>query len=251
MRMWISLSAVVAMLLALPGLTLAEDFFSKTELQIHAEFDRQAGAPTDSDILTATLEHFSEWTYGDNYFFLDIEGEDDFEAEACTLYFEYAPRLSMDRVFDKVIVPCSFLGETYATVQYNDSDQLFINQVWLYGVSFDFDFQPNYGFSHLTFMVRDEDTQDISYQVTYVWGQPFQVAGLNMDFRGFADLWEDDEKSVFLTEPQLRLNMSSFFDENSPFSNVAIGTELELSHNLFGDDYGWEFNPTIFVAMTF
>ncbi len=248
MRMLINFSFVVVMLLALPGMTLAEDFFSKTELQVHADLDRQ---PIDSAIWTATLEHFSEWTYGDNFFFLDIEGKADLETEADTLYFEYAPRVSMDRVFGKEIIPCSFLGETYATVQYNDSDKDYINQVWLTGVSFDFDFQPNYGFSNLSFMVRDEETQDTSYQITYVWGQPFQVAGLNMDFRGFADFWENDEAEVFLFEPQLRLNMSSFFDANSPFSNVAVGTELEFSHNFFGNDYGWEYNPTIFVAMTF
>lgn len=248
MRMWISLIFVAAMLLALPGMTLAEDFFSRTELQLHADLDRQ---PVDSAIWTATFEHFSEWSKGDNYFFLDIEGKEDLETEADTLYFEYAPRLSMDRIFGKEIIPCSFLGETYATIQYNDSDKDYINQVWLYGASIDFDFQPNYGYSNLSLMVRDEDTQDTAYQVTYVWGQPFQVANLNLDFRGFADFWKNDETHVFLTEPQLRINLSSFFDESNPFSKAAIGTELELSHNFFGNDYGWEFNPTIFLAMTF
>ena len=107
MRTWIIVGFVSVMMLALPGLTLAEDFFSQTELQIHADLDRQ---PVDSAIWTATLEHFSEWSYGDNFFFLDIEGKEDLETEAETLYFEYAPRVSLDRVFKKEIIPCSFLG---------------------------------------------------------------------------------------------------------------------------------------------
>lgn len=248
MRTWIVVSFISAMILALPGLGLAEDFFSQTELQIHADLDRQ---PVDSAIWTVTLEHFSEWSYGDNFFFLDIEGKEDLETEADTLYFEYAPRVSFDRVFAKEIIPCSFLGETYATVQYNDSDKFYINQVWLYGVSIDFDFQPNYGFSNLQLLVRDEDTQDAAYQITYVWGQPFQVAGLDFDFRGFADFWKNDDTHVLLTEPQLRLKLSNLVAEGNPFSQASIGTELELSRNFFGSGYGWEFNPTIFLAMTF
>ncbi len=42
-----------------------KSYFSITELQLHADFDRQ---PLESDIWTATVEHFSEWKYGDNYF---------------------------------------------------------------------------------------------------------------------------------------------------------------------------------------
>lgn len=248
MKQRIILSLICTMMLSLPGLALAEDFFSQTELQIHAEVDRQ---PIDSGIWTATVEHFSEWSYGDNYFFLDIEGQKDFSTEADTLYFEYAPRFSMDRIFKKKILPFDFLGETYATVQYNDSDKGYINQVWLYGASVDFQFQPNFGYSNLSFLIRNEATQDTAYQITYVWGQPFKIAGLNFDFRGFADFWKNDDTQVFLTEPQLRFKLSNVLSDKNILSKADIGTELEISHNFFGSNYGWEFNPTLFVAFPF
>lgn len=248
MKRWIILSFALIMMLTLPGFVLAEDFFSQTELQLHADLNRQ---PIDAAIWTATLEHFSEWSYGDNFLFLDIEGQKDLKTEADTLYFEYAPRFSMDRIFDKKILPFNILGETYVTVQYNDSDKSYINQVWLYGVSVDFNFQPNYGYSNLHLLIRDEATQDIAYQLTFAWGQPFKVAGLDCEFKGFADFWKNDGTHVFLTEPILRVKLSSFVGENHILSKASVGTELEISNNLFGNNYGWEFNPTLFFAVNF
>ena len=248
MKNWIVVSFATAMLLILPGLVLAEDYFSQTELQVHADLNRQ---PLDSAIWTATLEHFSEWSHGDNFFFIDVEGKEDLATDAETIYLEYAPRLSMDRIFDKKILPFGFLGETYATVQYNDSDKSYINQVWLYGVSVDFAFQPNYGFSNLSLLVREEKTQDTAYQITLAWGQPFTIAGLDLDFRGFADFWKNDETHVFLVEPQLRLKLASVLPESNLLSRASVGTELELSRNFFGNNYGWEFNPTVFLAIPF
>ena len=136
---------------AMPAAAEEEAYFSSTELQLHADFERE---PPGKDIWTATFEHFSEWKYGDNFFFLDIEGKPNFKTEADTLYFEYAPRFSLDKIFGVRILPEKYLGEVYATVQYNDSDRDFINQVWLYGISIDFAGQPNFGFSNIHFLVR-------------------------------------------------------------------------------------------------
>jgi len=225
-----------------------QSFFSNTEIQLHADFDRK---PIESDIWTVTVEHFSEWKYGDNFFFLDIEGKPDFEAQADTLYFEYAPRFSLDNIFDTKILPSKSLGELYATVQYNDSDRDFINPVWLYGISLDFAGQPNFGFSNLHFLVREEKTQETSYQLTLAWGQPFHLGNWAFSFNGFLDYWEDDEKRVLLTEPQLRISLSNLVGKDNFLSNASIGTEIEISKNFFGKDYGWEVNPTIFLVFSF
>ena len=225
-----------------------KSYFSSTELQLHADFDRQ---PLGSDIWTVTVEHFSEWKYGDNYFFLDIEGKPDFKTEADILYFEYAPRFSLDNLFDKKLLPGKRLGELYATVQYNDSDRDFINQVWLYGVSIDFSGQPNYGFSNLQFLIREEETQATSYQITFAWGQLFSLGNWQFAFNGFADYWQNDGGHVFLAEPQLRLLLSNFVGEDHFLANTVVGTEIEISRDFFGKNYGWEINPTIFFSFPF
>ncbi|MDM8567298.1 DUF5020 family protein [Candidatus Halobeggiatoa sp. HSG11] len=244
------MNRLIIFIVVLTGIqtVVAAEYFSNTELQIHADFNRK---PAESDILTVTVDHFSEWKYGDNFFFLDIEGKSDFATEADTLYFEYAPRLSLDNLFGNKIFSNQYLGELYATIQYNDSDRNFINQVWLYGVSIDFAGQPNYGFSNLHFLVREEDTQDTSYQITFSWGQPFRVGGWQFVFNGFVDYWEDDDKTVFLTEPQLRLPLANFVSQDNILAKAVIGTEIEISKDFFGKDYGWEINPTIFLTFPF
>jgi nucleoside-specific outer membrane channel protein Tsx len=230
------------------ALAAEDSYFSMTEIQLHADFDRE---PIKSDIWTLTVEHFSEWKYGDNFYFLDIESKPDFETQADSLYFEYAPRFSLDKMFNTKILPGKSLGELYATVQYNDSDRVFINQVWLYGISFDFAGQPNFGFSNIHLLVREEQTQKTSYQFTFVWGQPFHLGTWEFSFNGFLDYWEDDEKQVLLTEPQLRVSLSNFVGKDNFLSKASIGTEIEISQNFFGKDYGWEVNPTVFFVFPF
>ena len=226
----------------------AEDYFSMTELQLHLDADRK---PLDSDIWTATFEHFSEWRYGDNFFFLDAEGEPDLSASPDTLYFEYAPRLSLNRMFDRQTASGGILGETYLAAQYNGSDRSFINQVWLYGASVDFAGRPHYGFSNLSLYVRREETQDTAWQVTLAWGQPFHLGNWRLVFQGFLDYWENDAGTVLLTEPQLRIPLSNFLSADNVLAKASIGTEIEISRDFFGPGYGTEVNPTLFFAFPF
>jgi len=226
-----------------------ENYFMKTELQLHLDFDREPYVG--EGIYTATLEHFSEWKYGDNFFFVDAEGQSDYSERTETFYYEIAPRLSVDRIVGSKIMPVDTLGETYVTVQYNDGGEDFINPVWLSGVSIDFNFQPDYGFSNLSVMVRHEETQDTAYQITFVWGQPFKLFGWQFSTQGFADYWQNDNCEVFLTEPQLRFHLSSLFGTDSIMSTSVIGSEVEISHDFFSEDADWQVNPTLFFAFSF
>ena len=247
---------VILFMLLLPVFSVFADdnYFSKTECQIHLDYNRM---PEEIDIYTATFEHFSEWKFGDNFFFLDIESEPNFRPRGNTMYFEWAPRLSIDKILNTKLIPIGFMGDVYCSAQYNDgrsflsSKDDFIKTTKLYGISFDFNFQPNYGFSNISIMVRDEDTQDHSWQLTFVWGQPFNIGPLQMDFMGFFDLWENDTQTIFLAEPQLRLNLSSFVGKGNFLSDSVIGTEIEVSHNFFAKEADWRVNPTIFYAFSF
>lgn len=241
--------ATLISLVFLSPTVLAEEktYFSHTELQLHADIDRQ---PMGEDIWTLTLEHASEWRYGDNFFFLDIEGKPDFETEAETLYFEYAPRLSLDNLLGHKLLPSQHLGELYATVQYNDSDQPFIHRVWLYGLSVDFLGQPSQGYSQLHLLLREEATQETAYQVTFAWGQAFRL-GYQFMFQGFIDYWDNDEQHVLLAEPQLRFPLANIVGQDHLLAPATIGTEIEISRHFFGKDSGWEVNPTLFFSFPF
>jgi nucleoside-specific outer membrane channel protein Tsx len=254
MKKLFSLSIVcLALIFSLSVNALADEYFSRTEVQVHMDNYRDTYF-YEASIATITTEHFTEWQYGDVFLFLDIEGKDEYSTEAGLFYYEIAPRFSLNKMFD-VDLSTPFTGDIYFAGQFNDgtivgkSDDG-INRAWLYGLSIDFKFQPNYGFSNLSVYVRDERTQDTSYQVTFAWGQPFQVGELNLAFNGFMDIWKDNEKTVIITEPQLRLNLSSFFEKDNFLSNCSIGTELEISRDFFKKGAGWIINPTGFFALS-
>ena len=63
----------------------AGEYFKKTEVQLHADFARDKGFEDangegiEESIITATFAHVSEWKYGDNFGFFDLEGKDDYE----------------------------------------------------------------------------------------------------------------------------------------------------------------------------
>jgi nucleoside-specific outer membrane channel protein Tsx len=252
----------------------SETFFKKTECQLHADFNRVLPTPgwdnESNDIWTLTVEHFSEWKYGDTFLFMDLETKPTFRETPDTMYFEIAPRFSLDKILKQKLVPSNFLGEVYMAFQYNGADVDFIGTSWLGGVSIDFLGQPNYGFSNLSLYVKDSNRKkafvdalncyqnDTSWQVTFVWGQPFSLGPLQMEFNGFLDYWQenslfikDKTYQILLTEPQLRLKLSSFTGKDHFLSNSVVGTEIEISYHFFDENDEWRINPTLFFAVVF
>jgi len=245
-----------------------DTYFKQTECQLHADINRNPPS-NNNDIWTLTVAHFSEWKYGDTFLFMDIETEPTFKQTPAAMYFEIAPRFSMDKIFERDFLPTSFLGELYITFQYNGADVEYIPTSWLAGLSIDFLGQPNYGFSNLSLFVKDSDRKtayqdkspyqnDTSWQVTFAWGQPFNLGPLQMEFNGFLDYWEansltikDKTYRILLAEPQLRLKLSSFQGKDNFLSNSVVGTEIEISNHFFAEEGGWRVNPTLFFAVVF
>ena len=251
----------------------AKDYFHHTEIQMHMDFARDKGfkdangSDIEEDILTATFLHASEWKYGDNFMFLDIEGKDNYKLEPAQYYGEFATRISLDKIIlgpeEGTNMLGSFLKETYVKLEYNGGSPVdgydFIDDALLYGVSFDLGFgQPNFGFSHISFMIKDykiideKDSSELTWQVTCAWGQPFSIGSVNFSFLGFFDIWEYNNKVAILTEPQIRLKLDSFVGKGNFLSDSAIGMEFELSTQFYdSDNDDLIFNPTIFWVTKF
>lgn len=255
-------------LFVLTNYAFCDTYFKKTECQIHADINRVPPSEN-NDIWTLTAEHYSEWKYGDTFLFMDLETQPTFRQTPAAMYFEIAPRFSLDKILKQELIPSPFLGEVYLAFQYNGADVSYIPTSWLAGVSIDFLGQPNYGFSNLSLFVKDCDRKgafkedipyqnDTSWQITFVWGQPFSLGPLQMECNGFLDYWEensweikDKTYRILLTEPQLRLKLSSFVGKDNFLSNSVLGTEVEISHHFFGENEAWRINPTLFFAVVF
>ncbi len=248
-------------------------YFHKTEVQMHMDFSRDKGfkdangESIKTDIWTMTIEHFSEWKYGDNFFFLDIEGKDDYKLEPAQYYGEFASRFSLDKIIqgpeNGTNMLGSFLKETYVKLEIDSGTPAggydYIDDSLLAGISFDLDLgQPNFGFTNISFLYKsytaidNHDDSDNTWQFTLVWGQPFSLGSLHFTFQGFLDIWEYNDEVVVLTEPQIRLHLDSFVGKGNFLSDSVIGMEFETSNRFFDQsNTTWYINPTVFWATKF
>ncbi len=245
----------------------AGPYFHSSEIQWHADVNRDKGFGTHTKIWTATFQHYSEWKYGDVFAFLDIEGKDDYKLEPAQYYGEFAGRFSLDKIINGpeqgTNLLGSFLKETYIKLEIDSGTPVngydYIDDSLLAGVSFDLDLgQPNFGYFNVSFLYKNytaidsKDTSENGWQVTLVWGQPFSVGSLNFDFRGFMDIWNYEDEVVVLTEPQFLLKLDSFVGKGNFLSDSAIGTEIEISNRFFNRHDGEVYiNPTIFWMTRF
>ena len=104
-------SLFAAAVLALsPVRAAAQEGISVTDAQLLATF---GAAGEDEARWTATLQHFSTWRHGSNFFFLDVTDEPglDFFEGRPGLYLEYAPVLGLRSLG----VPLPSLGGRCAT----------------------------------------------------------------------------------------------------------------------------------------
>jgi hypothetical protein len=230
--------------------------YTYTMLQVHA-FPHYE--PWGSDTIKAMFERIGTFTYGDDYFFLSVtsDHEDDWSANTGTLYYKYAPCLSLDKVFGTEIVPLDYVGDTFLTVQANSGDhpELGLRTVWLGGVAFDVAKAPYYGRWRLYLLARQEESMRMTHQITLMWAQPFYVGNWRFIFNGWGAHWDNDtELDVMKFEPQLRFCLSNVLGKGNFLYDAHLGAELEMSHHYQpdldhpGEVMDWVFNPSVFVA---
>lgn len=234
-------------------------YFSTTEIQVlwGNDFDLRSRFPDETSVVTLTLEHFSTWAYGDNFFFVDIAfdtngvGSNDSQD---TIYGEYYPSLSLSKLSGKSFA-LGPISDVAAQVGINADGDGFA--ALLYGARVDLNV-PGFNFINLQGYVYDtvddpfDRDLDTTYQFTVAWQAPIVLSDrVKLVFQGFADLIGDRGQGVktqFLTQPQLRLDLGALAggDENKYF----VGTEVSYWHNKFGTNID-EFAPQVIGVFKF
>lgn len=239
-------AAVTAALLLLSGglaAAAAQDGpprISVTEGHLLAYFHEGDGSPA----LVGTLQHFSTWRYGSNFFFADVSGGPDLAVRDTDLgvYLEYAPVLSLQRVG---LVPVGGpLRDVGVTVQVNGGwtpagDA--IDRVFLEGVELAWSV-PGFAVFNTQLLARQERGYDASWQGTWIYDLPVSVGAVGGHITGFMDVWRrprgGDASMVLLAQPQFLVTLGSPEPGESFFE---LGVELEPSHNFPAAEFrpGW------------
>ncbi len=224
---------------------LKEDYFSRTEIQLLATFGRESNRTPrspDDDTFITTLEHFSTWKYGSNFFFVDIAGDQGFsfyDNGNIGIYLEYYPTLSSDAIFDIDYEKVSWgaLKDIQAIGGFNwgRSNQGFdFGRVWLGGAQFDWNV-PYFSVFSTQIMYRDELNFEPTWQFTWVFESPHKIGEVDFLARGFLDIYERNEESglpgdslVVIFDPQTLISLGWI---DSTLENLWVGVEWEYTHD--------------------
>lgn len=228
--------AVVAVVLVMSAAvpTSAQDApprVSVTEGHLLAYFNESDSSPS----LVGTLQHFSVWRYGSNFFFADISGGPDLTVADTDLgvYVEYAPVLSLQRagLLPGFGGPLRDIG---ATVQVNGGwtpGGFAINRVFLEGVELAWSV-PGFAVFNTQLLARQERGYHGSWQATWVYDVPFRIGPAAGQVAGFMDVWRrtggGEASTVMVAQPQVLVTLGSPERGQSFFQ---VGVELEPSHD--------------------
>ncbi len=210
---------------AFAALFFAQGVKAQTNFQTFYDFGRKH--------FTTTLEGFHQDDWGNTFFFIDYDyNNKDSNGKIVSpsgTYFEIARCLNFWQ--DSALAPFSLQYEYnggLATSGVAPVGASFgVNSAFLFGIDY---FMHSANFNNtLNLKVLYKQfigmSSKLPMQFTAVWGLQdlFGLHGLR--FSGFADVWWEGDKTVFLSEPQLWIGVGS---------HANFGGEVEFSYNFAG-----------------
>ena len=188
---------------------------AQTHVQLH--YDTERGH------YTSTIEMFNTDDYGSNFFFVDFDYEEGRPTSAA--YWEIV------RMFN--------IEETGFGIQYNGGLNTYgsYEPSWLIGM----EYPVNLGIIEVisSGWLRHTDLYGWGFQYTAVWVKPLSD---KISFTGFADIWNDGQTTVWMSEPQLWYSLGK----------LSVGGEVEISQNfVYGAGEDIQIMPTLGLKWEF
>lgn len=211
-------------------------------IQLHYDL----GSTLDKDLadrpaLTTTVELFKPDSWGNTFFFVDMN----YQASGIqSAYWEIARELRLWRA--PLSLHLEYNGGLSNTFSYDDA--------YLLGGTYAYNAKDyRYGFTitpMYKYLARKQNPH--SWQLTSVWY--WHACGRLVTFNGFVDLWGDrdmrgDAMLTIISEPQIWLNLQSLWGEQNP--PLSLGGELEISYNFPVRTGRWQVIPTLAAKWTF
>lgn len=226
----------VKILLVLSVLFIASTAINAQNIQTHYDFGRTMYKDHSTRaLMTTTIENFSVDKWGSTFFFVDMDYT---SKNILGAYWEIARELKFwDNPFS-------------IHLEYNGglTNKFSFNNAFLLGGTYTHnsaDYSKGFTLSTMYKLIAGS-SEPHSAQVTGTWYMHLNN-GL-YSFNGFADLWRENGKVVFISEPQFWVNLNKLKGVDKDF-NLSVGTELEISSNLYQNKFF--FIPTLGLKWTF
>jgi nucleoside-specific outer membrane channel protein Tsx len=248
------LSAVVALaaVLALAPSGARADF-ATTNLQFLDGWSFNDPAAGGNDVrggqmYTVTLNHFSTWAYGDNFFFADLMQGEYEEGTKSHVYSEWHPRLSLMKLLGVKGKALGIFRDAGLAFELNLGNAF---QAWMAGVGCDIPVGP--GLVSVNVYYRYDELQiptgggnairsyNHTWQVSPSWSFPFKVAGASFLFSGFVDVngveeLDGSDGVEVMAQPQLVVDVLGL--AGGPAGKLFAGVEWYLHHHPSNEELG-------------
>lgn len=205
-------------------------------IQLHYDMER--------NYYTSTVEMFRPDAGGSTFFFVDM----DYNPRVSSAYWEISREICYWQD--------SRLNWLSAHIEYNGGLSTGLgsfNNAWLAGATYSghsADFSKTWSATASYKATpgaigNNEKKQPHGFQITAVWNLAFFNRWISFD--GFIDYWYEGSKIIFMSEPQLWVNLQNI--KGWEKVNLSIGSEVELSSNFYGP--GMHIMPTVAAKWTF
>jgi nucleoside-specific outer membrane channel protein Tsx len=193
-------------------------------------FKDDINATTDEKLTTLTINHYSTFAYGDNFFFVDMQrgqlGGD--TTSTAALYGEWHPRLFLNKL--GLGGAGGFIKNWGLAGEVNTGANFF---AYLGGLTADFAI-PGFQVAGLSLFYRYDTVDDgtfhlynTTYQISPWWDVPFKLGPVSMVFNGFIDFTTNDGRSDIMAQPELLVDVGAFGGSPGKFH---VGVEWYLHY---------------------
>jgi hypothetical protein len=219
-------------------------------IQMHYDFGRSLYDEfSERPLWTSTVEDFIADKWGSTYFFIDMDYNN---AGVNSAYWEISRELKFWKA--PVSFHVEYNGGNFKGGKNSDGGNNFysVNNAYLLGGTYTFNdktFTNGFSISAMYKYIQHLNHPH-NFQITGTWYCNFAKKLITFD--GFFDFWREENvhgKTVFLSEPQIWLNLNKIKGVDKDF-NLSLGSETELSNNFSGRD-GFYAIPTIALKWTF
>lgn len=187
--------------------TVARAQFSTTNAQVLQGWDfddnKLGYDATDGQMTTVTINHFSGWSHGDNFLFVDMYWLDAWGGYDSDVYAEWHPRLFLNTLglpTGGIVKNWGLAGEVNVARGF---------YAYLGGLGLDLAI-PGFSVAGLNLFYRYDNFADHTWQVSPYWTVPITLGPVALVFTGFLDVTTDaDDKLDIIAQPQLLLDLGA------------------------------------------
>lgn len=174
------------------------------------------------------LDHMSQFKYGDTFLFFRAQNPTN---KNTIMYGEFAPRLSLSKVFDSNI-SYKNISDTFLAGQLNYSGTGF--RAYLIGAGINLQL-PYFKAFQLNFYKRKNPAfKDSTYQITPMWLLPFKINDIQLSYSGFLDYIgpEGGRKTNLLSRSQILVDLGELTGKKS--KTLYLGPRFSYWRNKQG-----------------